>query len=657
MAPARRQAWPWLEERLDNDAELFALDASDDDGRGTGTGESDAQHWNGWGFADTAFEVSTEGVLRLTGQRYQELFGASRREFPGFADWAETALGIDLDAKIEPLPPPETLLPALADSGPERDSLSALLAALADDAEAEVDVSVAARLAHSHGHSCQEVYALRRVRPLPWGCPDAVVRVSSHAAVERLVAFARTAGNVTLMPVGGRTNVTHALHSATPPSADQTSSPRRCLVAVSLERMNRIKWVDRNNMCASIEAGALGRDIDEKLDKLGLTLGHAPDSSEFSSLGGWVATKSSGMKKNVYGNIEDIVLDVRLVSGSADVGTLQRGSVLERVSTGPDAVRLAVGSEGMLGIVTEVVVRLRLKPAAQRYESYVFADFRHGAAAMREIALQRSAPASVRLLDNTQFRMGQALKPPLPREGTAARLAHDALDGAKQYYVTQYKGFNPDRLCAMVLLFEGPDAAQLRAAEAAVARICGRYGAVRSGPESGLRGYFLTFMIAYLRDFGLDYGFLSESFETTVAWTDVHVVYERVHARIRREAAAEGVKAEPLVGGRVTQTYDSCAAMYFYFGIQQDGLADPVAAFSRIEHAARDEILKAGGSLSHHHGVGKVRKGFLRRPGVSHASERALLRGIKATLDPDDVFANGNIGFDDPEGPTPKAHL
>jgi len=593
-------------------------------------GRREATRWNGWGYLDTEFQVDDEGVVRLTGSRYDELFQGSERAFPYFLEWCEDVLGIDVDNKEKPLDKPGV------EDYPESQAPVEFMKAL-ESYGIDTDVSVGGRLKRSHGHTCSEAYALRFVSPVPWKIPDVVVNVESHQAVEKVVALAGEF-NALVVPFGGGTNVTQVLNL----TAEEPAN-KQFVVCVDMRRMNKIRWIDRSNMCACIEAGAIGKDIEQKLNKLGLTMGHEPDSIEFSSIGGWVATKSSGMKKNVYGNMEDILLDVKVVT-SNDVTTLGGGErKIERVSIGPDATRLILGSEGMLGVITEVTVRLRLKPQIQRYESYVFADFRQGCGAMREIALQRVAPASVRLMDNTQFKMGQALKPPIPDKGTPERWKHDILDNAKRYYVTKYHGFDPDKLCAMVLLFEGSDKQNIATAESAVRKICMKYGAIRGGAESGIRGYFLTFMIAYLRDFGLNYGFLSESFETSVRWTDVNLVYERVKDRIRREAAKEGVQVEPLVGGRVTQTYDTCAVIYFYYGILKDGLADPVATFSKIEHAARDEIIKLGGSLSHHHGVGKLREPFYAR--VTSSSERGILGAVKRAFDPRNTFLS-HLPFD-----------
>ena len=132
---------------------------------------------------------------------------------------------------------------------------------------------------------------------------------------------------------------------------------KRSIISVAMKNMSRVKYVDKENMMACIEAGARGKEIEQRLAPMGVTMGHEPDSYEFSTMGGWVATRASGMKKNVYGNIEDIVVNVKIVTPK---GVVERVSLVPRASTGPDLTQLILGSEGILGIVTEVVVRIRV---------------------------------------------------------------------------------------------------------------------------------------------------------------------------------------------------------------------------------------------------------------------------------------------------------
>src|SRR3989442_4271173 len=175
-----------------------------------------------------------------------------------------------------------------------------------------------------------------------------------------------------------------------------------------MRRMNRLVWIDETNMMACIEAGAVGRHIIAALAKHGVTMGHEPDSVEFYTLGGWIATNASGMKKNRYGNIEDLVLDVRVATTA---GKLERTSASPRESVGMDLRRLMFGSEGTLGIITSAVVKIFPLPEVQQYGSVLFPTFEDGFKFMYDLARETTPPASVRVVDNLQFQFGQALKP------------------------------------------------------------------------------------------------------------------------------------------------------------------------------------------------------------------------------------------------------
>ena len=368
-----------------------------------------------------------------------------------------------------------------------------------------------------------------------------------------------------------------------------------------------------------------------QLNARGLCVGHEPDSLEFSSLGGWVATRASGMKKNIYGNIEDILVRVRMVTAR---GTVEKSCQVPRMSTGPDIHHFIMGSEGTLGVITEVSLRIRPLPECKVYGSIVFPTFDIGVACVREIAKQRCAPASIRLMDNEQFVFGQALK------SESGSYFKSFIDGFKAVYLTKFKGFDPHQLAVATLLFEG-DKQTVASQQRKIYEIASQFRGIPGGEENGQRGYMLTFVIAYLRDLGFDHHFLAESFETSVPWDRVTDLCRNVKEALKRKCANLGIKYPPLATCRVTQTYDAGACVYFYFGFNYRGLPNPLEMYDAVESAARDEVLANGGSLSHHHGVGKLRKKWLRQTVSDVGIE--MLRGIKQAVDPQNIFGNGNL--------------
>jgi alkyldihydroxyacetonephosphate synthase len=339
------------------------------------------------------------------------------------------------------------------------------------------------------------------------------------------------------------------------------------------------------------------------------------------------------MKKNRYGNIEDIVLDVNVVTAR---GRLERTAVVPRESVGSaDVRRFVFGSEGCLGIVTSAVVKVFPLPEAQVYGSIVFPDFESGVRFLYDLEAAGNVPASVRLVDNLQFQLSQMLKP----RATGWKAIESRI---QKLVVTKVKGFDVERMTACTIVYEG-SRAEVDAQRKHVQALARKYGGLAGGSANGQRGYQLTFGIAYIRDWIMNHWLLGESFETSVPWSQALALCENVKRRIREECAKRRIGGTPFVTCRVTQLYPTGVCIYFYFAFYFKGLAEPEKIYAEIEHAARDEILRSGGSLSHHHGVGKIRQRFLARiasPGVA-----AWARDIKGAVDPTNVFGAGNQLF------------
>ncbi|XP_017868795.1 PREDICTED: alkyldihydroxyacetonephosphate synthase [Drosophila arizonae] len=565
----------------------------------------EALKWYGWGYNDSQF-YGQQGIICFKGDKYP----LSGCELPSFTNWVKSKFNLDLDAK--------RTYPQLPETYPKPVQNAPFLNELRGCTKVEHSLEGVDRLVRSHGQTLNDIYSLwhnkfERI-------PDLVVWPRCHDEVVQLVRLAHK-HNVMLLPFGGGTSVSGAV---TCPQKEE-----RMICVLDTSQMNRMLWLNRENLTVCFESGIVGQDLERVLREQGLTVGHEPDSYEFSTLGGWVATRASGMKKNVYGNIEDLVVRVRMVTPS---GTLERECSAPRVSCGPDFNHIILGSEGTLGVITEVVLKVRPVPPVQRYGSLVFPDFEQGVLFMREVARRRCQPASVRLMDNEQFLFGQALKP------EKSWLA-SCLDAIKQRYVTVWKGIDLTHICAATLLFEG-EQKDVQRQEALIYEIAARYKGFPAGGQNGERGYLFTFVIAYIRDFALHQGIVAESFETSVPWDRCSLLCRCVKQRVVSECARHNI-LHYTISARVTQTYDAGACIYFYFGFRYLNIPDPVEVFEAIEHCAREEILACGGSLSHHHGVGKIRSHWYRNAVTETGS--ALYSAAKQHLDPRNIFAAGNL--------------
>ena len=212
--------------------------------------------------------------------------------------------------------------------------------------------------------------------------------------------------------------------------------------------------------------------------------------------------------------------------------------------------------------------------------------------------------------------------------------------------VTRLKGFDPEKMAACTLVFEG-DADRVRAQERDVYRLAKRHRGLAAGSENGKRGYELTFGIAYIRDFAMNHYILGESFETSVPWSRVVALCDNVKQRIWQEHEKRNLPGKPFVTCRVTQLYDTGVCVYFYFAHHFKGVDRPSEVYGEIERAARDEILRSGGSLSHHHGVGKLRARFL--PEIMSPAALEWKRALKRAVDPENLFGAANQGLSEKE--------
>jgi alkyldihydroxyacetonephosphate synthase len=276
-------------------------------------------------------------------------------------------------------------------------------------------------------------------------------------------------------------------------------------------------------------------------------------------------------------------------------------------------------------------------PEVQQYGSVLFPTFEDGFHFMYELARETTPPASVRLVDNLQFQFGLALK---PRSSSAIA---DLKSKAEKYFVTKIKGFKPDKMVACTLVFEG-SRQEVYQQQRELYRIAAKHGGMKAGAENGRRGYQLTYSIAYIRDFLMSYYIIAESFETSVPWSNALALCENVKHTLEQEYRRRKLPGKPFVTARITQIYRTGVCIYFYFGFYYKGMSRPEEIYLELENMARDEILKSGGSLSHHHGVGKLRRAFL--PRIMSETTLHWKREVKKSLDPLNTFGAGNQGID-----------
>lgn len=394
-----------------------------------------------------------------------------------------------------------------------------------------------------------------------------------------------------VVPFGGGTSVVGGL----------APSRRGAFVALDLRRMDALLAVDPVSRTATLQPGLRGPQAEALLAEHGFTLGHFPQSFEWASIGGFAAARSSGQASAGYGRFDEMVLGLTVATPE---GTIDTGRA-PRSAAGPDLRQLLLGSEGAFGVITSVTVRIRPVPQACVYEGWRFASFEEGAAALRRLAQDGPRPTVLRLSDETETLIGLAQP--------------DAIGGSEA--AQQSAG------CMAIAGYEGTDedVAYRREHGAAVLRDC---GGTPLGEEPGERWAHGRYSAPYLRDSLLDAGAFVETLETATFWSRVPELYASVRDALTTTLTEAGTP--PLVMCHISHVYENGASLYFTVVSAQG--EDAVAHWEKAKHAANEAILGAGGTISHHHGVGTDHRDWYVREAGPLGIE--ALRAVKRRLDP-----------------------
>ncbi|HJM34086.1 MAG: FAD-binding oxidoreductase [Candidatus Marinimicrobia bacterium] len=564
-----------------------------------------------WGYKDSRFVLNEDRSVTMAGDRY-DICGV---EMPDFIPYVEEMLDITVD-------PNDTLQEV--ENKPVREAninIEFVEVVKSEFPEDRYSFGDDERLLHSQGQTTDEVYKIlySRVNKMV----DMVFFIESEEEVRRLIQLAMQY-DVCLIPYGGGTSVSNALKV---PENEQ-----RMIVAVDTRRMAAIESIDEENRRICVQAGITGGRLEELLQEKGFTVGHEPDSIELSTLGGWISTNASGMKKNRYGNIEDIIENVTMITPQ---GVIEQVKPLTRASIGVKPQNMLLGSEGNFGIITKATLKLHKLPEVQTYNSAIFKNWKTGVDFMYDLSQSDSVPASARLMDNAQFRFGQALK-------ARPQGMETWLKKIEKFWVLDVKGFDPYQMVGTSFKMEG-SREEVEYQQKHVEKLTKKYNGLVAGAENGKRGYMLTFAIAYIRDFMSDYHIIGETMETSVPWSKIHPVCEAASNRLHELHDKHEIPGKPYISYRIPQIYHTGVCIYFMFAISVKGVKNAIDLFHGIEHSMREAIMESGGSISHHHGVGKLRKDFMSDT-LSPASID-LLKQIKNSHDPENIFGVRNNIF------------
>ena len=552
--------------------------------------EADIRHmkWWGWGHEDVTFDDSTK----------PELWPYLKRE-----------LGVDEIRWEKPVAFEDVTLP-------EQKNNEAFLAAIgAELGEGQVVDDKKSRLVHAAGKSFRDLWLMRHGQVQ--FAPDYVVYPDTEEDVALVVRAAHEHG-VVLVPFGGGSNIAGCL----------VPSDRggRMVVSLDMCRMHRVLEVDRYSLTARIQPGVYGQHLEDQLAEHGVTLGHFPDSFLHSTLGGWVATRSAGMQSDIYGKIEDMVISLRMVTPSGTIIT----RTVPKSSNGIDIKHLCIGSEGILGVITEVVVQVHHKPEKEDWYGWLFPDFKSGLDAIHECHRGDCMPTVTRLNDPKKTALSFAFKH--PKTGIKDKIAK-----AFKWYIGNVKKIDFNQCCLMVVKYEGTPQAFNRIKNRVTA-IYKKHRGVCLGAEPGRSFAKVKFDFPHLRDYVMDRSIMADVSETATTWDNLRTLHESGLADVEQAIKDTGVDA--WVGCHLSHSYRTGASLYFTFGcLQREGRE--IEQYLYVKKAAEDAFMKNGGTLSHHHAVGTEHLPWVEED-LSPTGLKAV-KALKAGLDPNDIMNPGKI--------------
>ena len=472
------------------------------------------------------------------------------------------------------------------------------------------------RAFHALGRSYHD---LLRLRAGDLGAaPDAVLYPRGTDEVLSVLAYCSD-NSIAVVPYGGGTSVVGGVSA--------NAGPFESVVTLDISGMDRLIDADPLSNAATAEAGICGPALEKALQAKGATLGHYPQSFEFSTLGGWIGHRGAGQNSTLYGKAEDWLISAKLATPRGLLATRD----FPASAAGPHLTDLVCGSEGILGVVTEATFRTHPAPAGSDYFGYLFRDYAGGIAAIRH-AMQEDLPvAMLRLSDSAETNFYRSYGALGKTRGISAALTDRYLKA---------RGIGPEA-CAMIVGLEGtPESMAM--SRRRFAQIAKKFDAIAVGNGPGERWRDGRFHGPYLRDPMMNRGVGVDTVETATSWAKLDALY----AAVRQALENAVLETAPRPGARgivlchVSHAYAGGASLYFTV-IFPRALGSELTQWQTIKKAASDAIVAHGGTISHHHGVGEDHLPWIAQEKGALGID--VLRAIKAALDPEGILNPGKL--------------
>ncbi len=472
-----------------------------------------------------------------------------------------------------------------------------------------ISTDIAARLTHARGQSLPDWIDLRTGRINSF--PDGVAYPQSKDDVSNLLQYSQRNG-IHVIPYGGGTSVVGHINPV------KSRSP---VYTIDMSRMNQLVELNAKSSLATFQAGVTGPDLEAQLRAHGFTLGHYPQSFEYSSLGGWVATRSSGQQSLGYGRIEKLFAGGSLATPRGEMNL----PCFPASAAGPDLREIVLGSEGRLGILTEACVRVSPVPEHEEFHAVFFPDFEHGIEANRQILASGISLSMLRLSTANETIT------------TLALAGHDTLIATLERLLS-LRGLGKDK-CMLLLGFSGKSSL-LHVSRGEAFHLTSNLGAVNVGRTFGNEWNKNRFRTPYLRNTLWEMGYGVDTLETAIEWSIIPQMVDRIEAALQAASAEFDEKVHVFTHLSHVYPYGSSVYTTFIFRLSQDP-DKTLDHWKAMKTAASQAIVALGGTISHHHGIGTAHLAYL--PSEKGPMGMAVLSAIQHEFDPKGIMNPGKL--------------
>jgi len=445
--------------------------------------------------------------------------------------------------------------------------------------------------------------------------PDFVLFPDNEKEIAYILKIAAE-NNIDIITFSGGTNVTECL---------SISSERKLVCALNMIKLDNLIEIDKISLTATFQCGIYGPKLENILQKEGLTMGHFPQSFEFSTLGGWIATRSAGQESGKYGKIEDMVLGLKVITPN---GTISHRDYPKH-ATGLDTFRLFLGSEGTLGIITQAKMKIYRIPKHDAWVVAIFKDFSSGTDALRELIQTGIHPAICRLSDKNETNLLSLLDSSKPQVGIK-KLIQDIY---KKHLAK--KGYsNP---CILMMKFL--DNHKISSSKLSIVKqTLKSKGAVILPAKISSNWESKRFSLPFLRETVIQHRILIDMFETSIYWKDLIPLYNRVNEDLK--AKSDYFSKGGILFCHISHIYSSGASLYFTLLAPQEKGKEK-QQWDNIKSIVTTSIFDMKAAISHHHSIGKAHGKWYNRQ--LNEQEKILLKTIKSKLDPNNILNPGKL--------------